>query len=67
MKPQSLQMFAAIAAVLRVLRFMIGAPDYERYAAHMQARHPEQPLLTRDAFARERLAARYDRPGSRCC
>jgi uncharacterized short protein YbdD (DUF466 family) len=56
-----------LRSALRVLRVVVGAPDYERYAAHMRARHPDQTPLTRDAFARERLAARYDRPGSRCC
>jgi uncharacterized short protein YbdD (DUF466 family) len=61
------RMPAWIAAAVRVLRVMIGAPDYERYAAHMRARHPERPLLTPQEFARDRLAARYDRPGSRCC
>jgi uncharacterized short protein YbdD (DUF466 family) len=56
-----------LRAALRVIRLMVGAPDYERYAAHMLARHPNEPPLSREAFARERLSARYDRPGSRCC
>ena len=51
----------------RLLRAVIGAPDYERYLAHVRACHPECTPMTRDEFARERLAARYDRPGSRCC
>jgi len=55
------------AGAARVLRTAIGAPDYERYAAHMRARHPAQRLLTRDEFVRERLEARYSRPGARCC
>lgn len=50
-------------AVLRIL----GAPDYEQYVEHMREHHPEDPVLTRDAFMRERLAARYERPGARCC
>ena len=50
-------------AVLRI----IGAPDYDGYVAHMREHHPDQPVLTRDAFMRERLAARYERPGARCC
>ena len=53
--------------VLATLRAIVGAPDYDRYVAHVQARHPECTPLTRDEFARERLSARYDRPGSRCC
>ena len=51
----------------RALRVVVGAPDYERYVAHMRAHHPAVPPLSRDAFLREREGARYDRPGSRCC
>jgi uncharacterized short protein YbdD (DUF466 family) len=50
-----------------VLRTVLGAPDYERYVAHRQAAHPGEPVLDRAGFERERMAARYDRPGSRCC
>jgi uncharacterized short protein YbdD (DUF466 family) len=50
-------------AVLRI----IGVPDYDRYVAHMHEYHPDEPVLSRDAFMRERLAARYERPGARCC
>ena len=50
-----------------VLRHVIGAPDYERYLAHLSRRHPGQIPLTRDEFARDALSRRYDRPGSRCC
>ncbi|AHG91476.1 protein of unknown function DUF466 [Gemmatirosa kalamazoonensis] len=51
----------------RLLRAIVGAPDYERYVAHVHAHHPGCTPMTRDEFARERLAARYDRPGARCC
>ena len=51
----------------RVLRTVMGAPDYERYLAHVRQHHPERTPLTREAFVRERLEARYSRPGSRCC
>jgi uncharacterized short protein YbdD (DUF466 family) len=50
-----------------VIRRIIGAPDYERYLAHVAQRHPDSVPLSRDAFARDALARRYDRPGSRCC
>ena len=50
-----------------VLRTIAGVPDYERYLAHMTSCHPGQPVLTRDEFARTRLAERYEKPGSRCC
>ena len=51
----------------RLLRAIVGAPDYERYVAHVRAHHPSCTPMSRDEFARERLAARYDRPGARCC
>ena len=51
----------------RVVRHIIGAPDYERYLVHVARRHPDSIPLSRDAFARDALARRYDRPGSRCC
>ncbi|MEO5588334.1 MAG: YbdD/YjiX family protein [Gemmatimonadaceae bacterium] len=55
----------ACSRIARGLRAMLGAPDYERYLAHM-ANHPGTPL-SRELFERERLQARYNRPGSRCC
>jgi len=50
-----------------IVRRVIGAPDYERYVAHVRRAHPAATPLTRDAFARDVLARRYERPGSRCC
>jgi uncharacterized short protein YbdD (DUF466 family) len=50
-----------------VVRRVIGVPDYDRYLAHMRQRHPECPPLSRERFLAERLQARYERPGSRCC
>jgi len=50
-----------------VVRCVIGAPDYERYLAHLTQRHPGCAPLTRAEFARDALSRRYDRPGSRCC
>ena len=57
----------AFEGVARALRAMLGAQDYDRYLAHARAAHPGCDVLTRDAFFRERLDARYSRPGSRCC
>ena len=57
-------MFAVIA---RSLRAVLGAPDYERYVGHVENCHPGRVPMSREAFERERLAARYSRPGSRCC
>ncbi len=56
-----------VAEIARVVRRMIGVPDYDTYLAHVRARHPGDEPITRDAFARDALARRYERPGSRCC
>lgn len=50
-----------------VVRRIVGAPDYERYLAHMRDRHPDRRPLARGEFMAACLSARYDRPGSRCC
>lgn len=50
------------------LRLMVGVPDYGAYVSHMQATHPGAPLMSYEAFFRERQAARYGgRSGARCC
>jgi uncharacterized short protein YbdD (DUF466 family) len=56
-----------IARIAAILRRIIGAPDYATYVAHVRAQHPErEPLCERD-FLNERLNARYEKPGARCC
>ncbi len=50
-----------------VIRQIIGAPDYDGYLAHVRAQHPDRTPLTEEQFRRERMSARYSRPGSRCC
>ena len=56
-----------LGALAKVVRFIIGVPDYERYVAHLGSAHPGCAPISREAFMRERLEARYNRPGSRCC
>ena len=51
----------------RTLRTVIGAPDYERYVAHVRRHHPGREPMSREAFVRDRLEARYSKPGARCC
>jgi uncharacterized short protein YbdD (DUF466 family) len=48
-------------------RLMLGVPAYDAYVAHMAVAHPEQPLLTRETFFRERQDARFKAGGLRCC
>ena len=50
-----------------VVRAILGAPDYERYLAHMRRRHPGAPVAGPAEFARQRLEERYSRPGAKCC
>lgn len=56
-----------ITAGARIVRRVIGVPDYEAYVSHLRECHPEAEPLSHDKFVRERMEARYSRPGSRCC
>jgi uncharacterized short protein YbdD (DUF466 family) len=37
---------------------LVGVPDYDAYARHMQEKHPELPVMTREQFVRSRMEAR---------
>ena len=63
----TLSLWVRLQRVLRVIRSIIGAPDYERYVAHMESHHAGCAVMSRDEFSRQRLESRYSRPGSRCC
>ena len=51
------------------LRLMVGLPDYDAYLTHMEATHPGEPVMSYEAFFRERQEARYGGKGrmGRCC
>ena len=53
--------------VAATVRRIIGAPDYGAYVEHQRAHHPGCEVLSEEEFVTERLVARYQRPGSRCC
>jgi len=53
--------------LLAVIRRIIGVPDYEAYLAHVAECHPGMQPLTKEEFAKDRLEAKYSRPGQRCC
>lgn len=58
----------ALARIAAVWERIAGAPDYGAYADYMaRAPRPAEPRLTQAEFVRERLEARYGRPGTRCC
>jgi uncharacterized short protein YbdD (DUF466 family) len=50
-------------------RLLVGVPSYDRYAAHVRRHHPGTEPMSREAFFRERLEARYGGKGkaNRCC
>ncbi|CAD5199397.1 YbdD/YjiX family protein [Pseudomonas sp. FEN] len=49
-------------------RLMVGMPDYDNYVEHMQNKHPDKPVMTYEAFFRERQEARYGgKGGPKCC
>lgn len=59
-------------AIGRVMRRVIGVPDYEAYVAHHARQQAPQHRarggpMSREAFTREMLARRFERPGHRCC
>ena len=60
-------MTISLSRLARIVRAIIGVQDYDRYVSHCRLRHPGEPVMSREAFVRERLAARYERPGARCC
>ena len=56
-----------VRRALRIVRTMIGEPDYDRYVAHMREHHPGCEMASRDEFMRQRMESRYSKPGTRCC
>jgi uncharacterized short protein YbdD (DUF466 family) len=53
--------------VAAVLRQIVGAPDYQRYVAHVRVCHPGAEPVGWDEFYRARLDERYSKPGAKCC
>lgn len=61
-------MRALLRQLRDVARLMVGQPNYDAYRAHMAEHHPDQPVMDRTAFFREREEARFgSRGGGRCC
>jgi uncharacterized short protein YbdD (DUF466 family) len=49
---------------------MVGIPDYNAYVLHRRQSHPGEPVMSYEAFFRERQASRYGGGNgkiSRCC
>ena len=54
----------------RAARLMVGVPDYDQYVAHRRAMHPDEPVMSRADFHRNRIEKRFGGGSegiSRCC
>ncbi|AUW57033.1 hypothetical protein C1T17_01990 [Sphingobium sp. SCG-1] len=57
-----------LSTLRRTARLMVGLPDYDAYLAHMAQQHPDDAVMSRVAFFRDRQEARYGgKNGGRCC
>lgn len=56
-----------IERAAKVLRYIIGVPDYDRYVAYVNEHHPGATPMCRRDFERARIQDKYSRPGGRCC
>jgi len=57
----------ALHRALRIVREIVGAPDYERYLEHHARCHPGRAPLDPRAFYAEFTAWRFGGGRSRCC
>jgi len=64
---RSTQALARWHAFLRVVRQVVGAPDYERYLEHHARCHGGTPPLDRRAFYAEFVSWRFGAGPTRCC
>ncbi len=55
--------------ITQSFRLMVGVPEYSTYVRHMQSTHPDRPIMSYEAFFRERQEMRYGGNGkvNRCC
>ena len=66
-------MFRKLQQVARMFsqsaRLMVGVPEYDIYVAQMARNHPGEPVMSYEAFFRERQEARFGRGkcNTRCC
>jgi uncharacterized short protein YbdD (DUF466 family) len=56
-----------LARVRWVLLRVIGAPDYEAYVRRLWEKSPGALPIPRARFEQERVEARHQRIGGRCC
>ena len=65
-------MYATFKLWMQILKqacaLMIGIPDYKAYVKHQHMHHPDKPIMSYEAFFKDRQRSRYSskKPG-RCC
>ncbi len=56
--------------IKRTALLMVGLPDYQAYVEHRKRSHPGEPVMSYEAFFRERQQRRYGGGTgkiNRCC
>jgi uncharacterized short protein YbdD (DUF466 family) len=59
-----------LGRVAQTARLMVGVPDYDTYVSHRRDVHPDQPVMSRADFFRDRQDRRYGggpNGAFRCC
>ena len=56
-----------VRRAMRVVRIIVGIPDYEQYVRHVREHHPEKEPVSPEAFLQKCWEDKYSRPGHRCC
>ena len=60
-------LLSAARSLTATMRAILGAPNYERYLAHMRLKHPLETPMPFGEFEQRRLDDKYLRPGAKCC
>ncbi len=53
--------------IARVIRRILGMPDYQAYVAHLRAAHPGCAIPSEREFFEEFVRAKYSGGPTRCC
>jgi uncharacterized short protein YbdD (DUF466 family) len=61
------RLIETVGQVRRAYLQIFGIPDYERYLAHVAARHPGEAPLSRREFSARAIERKYSRAGPKCC
>ena len=58
---------ARLQELRQAVRQVFGIPDFDRYVAHMQHKHPGGPRLSEREFYAMAIDRRYGAARPRCC